>query len=203
MPVTKVSPFCVFCLFLLVVLTALFALTAVTHDPKAPLSEGTVHTDRDGNQTNAGEAYNQAQQAKDEAYGQKENAKGQAGGLKEQAKQVGSQKLREGQQAYREDGIDGVKQHGQNMKNDADNDVNLFWFDLICLGLRLISPHFQDNAQGAKSKFAAFKNKLTPGDNARGSFPLVLVSSAHVLNVASPSTNREERPAKGEGPKLL
>ncbi|CED82968.1 Protein of unknown function DUF4449 [Phaffia rhodozyma] len=131
------------------VLEANIAGHKVTHDPKAPVAEGTVHTDPNGNKTNAGEAVQQAKQAKNEAQAQKEDAKGQAGGLKEQAKQVGSQKFEEGKQAYREDGVEGVKQHGRNMKSDADDRSN------------------DDDAQKAKGKFAAFKDKLSPGDSSR------------------------------------
>lgn len=76
----------------------------VEHDPKAPISEGTLHTDPNGNTRTAGEraeeAKYKAQEAKEQARSAKEQAKDGAreakathdstgpGGLRERAKQT-------------------------------------------------------------------------------------------------------------------
>lgn len=75
------------------------SLPAVVHDPKAPVAEGTLHTDRDGNTKNAGEraqeAKHKAQEVKEDAREKKEEAKGAAQEAKRTHDQTGPGGLRE------------------------------------------------------------------------------------------------------------
>jgi hypothetical protein len=115
---------------------------SVEHDPKAPAAEGTKHIDPHGNQTNAGEAAHIAKEKKHEYDSAKEDAKSQgASGLKQAAQ--------EGKEAYREGGVDGVKQRGAERADDVDRNTS------------------EGDKQNLKSKFAAFKDKMSPNDDKR------------------------------------
>lgn len=95
----------------------------VVHDPKAPISSGTVHTDRDGNSRTAGEISQQAKEAKAEVDSKKEE-------LKSQGKDAAISGAKQAKSAHDQGGLDEVRNQAQGAAQDAQgaapDEVSLF-----------------------------------------------------------------------------
>lgn len=135
--------------------------SSVQHDPKAPVAEGTVHTDPNGNSANAGE---RAQQAKSKAQDIKQ--KGQE--KKEEAKDAG----REAKATHDNHGTEGLKEKAKRTAEANDDPVRIVSSplqDLLPCLLTAMSAQYstQETRDKAKSKFAAFKDKFSANDDTR------------------------------------
>ena len=138
------------------------------HDPKAPISEGTVHTDRDGNTRTAGEISEQAQQKKAELAEQKEQAKG---GLKDKAVDGAKQ----AKAAHDQGGVDEVARQAQGAAQDAQGDQDT-----------------EETKKGLQAKLGAFKDKLSPGDNTRDTVDRQKEKARNFLDEEFPQERRDQ-----------
>ena len=140
----------------------------IVHDPKAPIAEGTVHTDRDGNTRTAAEISQEAKEKKAELDQKKEEAKSQGKG----ALQEGAQQAK---QAHQEGGVEGVKQQAQGAAQNAQGDQET-----------------EETKRGLKDKFGQFKEKLAPGDNTRETADRQKERAKNFLDEEFPQERRDQ-----------
>ncbi|KAL7411844.1 hypothetical protein BDY24DRAFT_395037 [Mrakia frigida] len=140
----------------------------IVHDPKAPISSGTVHTDRDGNSRTAGEISQQAKEAKAEVDQKKEE-------LKSQGKDAAISGAKQAKSAHDQGGLDEVRNQAQGAAQDAQG----------------AAPDEETKA-GLKDKFASFKEKLTPGDSVKDRGQAQIDRTKSFLDEEFPQERRDQ-----------